>query len=157
MRRATTRPRPALACRPLVAALCLATTLAIHAGQYQPPQPAADGWPVADAAKLGWNTATLATLEDKTADGTYKKITSVVVADHGRLVYEHYFNDGSADLLNDIRSASKSLTARVRVIEMNDGEDSVDGRFHITDGAAPDRRPHEHGSQALAGRTDIVE
>lgn len=97
--------------RSIVAILCLAVALPVAAGQYQPPKAVADNWPVADAGKLGWDTATLGSLEDKVGDGTYKKITSVVVADHGRLIYEHYFNDGSADLLNDVRSASKSLTA----------------------------------------------
>ncbi|MGE7137612.1 serine hydrolase domain-containing protein [Luteibacter sp. NPDC031894] len=97
--------------RILAAIATLAFTLPVLAGTYRPPAPANDGWAVADAGKLGWHTATLSTLEDKVADGSFKKITSVVVADHGRLVYEHYFNDGSPDLLNDVRSASKSLTA----------------------------------------------
>ena len=35
----------------------------------------------------------------------------MVVADHGKLVYERYFNGGARDTLNDMRSASKSLTA----------------------------------------------
>ncbi|NID16471.1 serine hydrolase domain-containing protein [Luteibacter yeojuensis] len=102
---------PTFARRGLAALVVLGLTLPAAAGSYRPPVQASDGWPVADAARLGWNTATLATLEDKVADGSYKKITSVVVADRGRLVYEHYFNDGSPDRLNDIRSASKSLTA----------------------------------------------
>jgi CubicO group peptidase (beta-lactamase class C family) len=92
-------------------ALILAAALPVAATQYQPPAAASDGWPVADAGKLGWDAATLASLDDKMADGSFKSITSVLVVDHGRLVYEHYFNDGSADLLNDVRSASKSLTA----------------------------------------------
>jgi len=76
-----------------------------------PPTQGPDGWPVASAATLGWDTATLDSLPAKMADGTYKKITSVVVADHGRLVYEGYFNGGSADALDDVRSATKSVTA----------------------------------------------
>lgn len=110
MHRITRRPSfPGL--RHAVAALAFAIAFPASAGQYQPPKQANDGWPTADAGTLGWKTAILATVEDKIADGTYKKITSVVVADHGRLVYEHYFNGGSADLLNDVRSATKSLTA----------------------------------------------
>jgi CubicO group peptidase (beta-lactamase class C family) len=92
-------------------ALILAAALPVAATHYQPPAADSDGWPVADAGKLGWNAATLASLEGKMADGSFKSITSVLVVDHGRLVYEHYFNDGSTDLLNDVRSASKSLTA----------------------------------------------
>jgi CubicO group peptidase (beta-lactamase class C family) len=97
--------------RRAIAALTLGIVLPVSAGQYQPPKQANDGWPTADATTLGWKTATLAAVEDRIADGTYKKITSVVVADHGRLIYERYFNGGSADLLNDVRSATKSLTA----------------------------------------------
>ncbi|HEY0232427.1 MAG TPA: serine hydrolase [Dokdonella sp.] len=78
---------------------------------YQVPETLADGWPVGDATKLGWNTARFGGLEGRVADQTWKGITSVVVAQHGTLVYEHYFNDGARDHLNDIRSASKSVTA----------------------------------------------
>ncbi|HVI54067.1 MAG TPA: serine hydrolase [Luteibacter sp.] len=94
-----------------LSALIFAVAFPVTAATYQPPLASADGWPVADAGKLGWDTATLASLDGKMVDGSFKQITSVLVVDHGRLVYEHYFNDGSADLLNDIRSASKSLTA----------------------------------------------
>lgn len=78
---------------------------------YRPPERTGDGWPVADAGKLGWNVDRLAGVEAKVADGTYKSITSVLVADHGRLVYEAYFNGGARDTLNDMRSATKTLTA----------------------------------------------
>jgi len=95
--------------RILILALSLAALPA--AARYEPPKAGDDGWAVADAGKAGWNTTLLDTLDRKVADGTYKKITSVVVADHGRLVYERYFNGGSVDLLNDVRSATKSVTA----------------------------------------------
>ncbi|TCV96482.1 CubicO group peptidase (beta-lactamase class C family) [Luteibacter rhizovicinus] len=94
-----------------IAAFAACLALPALAGTYHPPEKRADGWAVADAAHLGWHTDVLAGLEDRIADGTYKKITSVVVVDHGRIVYEHYFNDGNPELLNDIRSASKSVTA----------------------------------------------
>ena len=41
--------------------------------------------------------------------GEFKKIGSVVVARHGKLVYEGYF-DGDASTLRDTRSATKSIT-----------------------------------------------
>ena len=40
--------------------------------------------------------------------GDFKKIGSVVVARHGKLVYESYF-DGDASTLRDTRSATKSI------------------------------------------------
>lgn len=81
------------------------------AARYETPRTTADGWPVADATTLGWHTDVLDGLDAKMADGTYRKITSVLVADHGRLVFERYYDGGSADTLNDVRSATKSLTA----------------------------------------------
>ena len=41
--------------------------------------------------------------------GDFKKIGSVVVARHGKLVYEAYF-EGDAATLRDTRSATKSIT-----------------------------------------------
>jgi CubicO group peptidase (beta-lactamase class C family) len=75
------------------------------------PDPLDDGWAVADAKALGWNTAVFETAEKKIADGTWKGTTSLIVADHGKLVYEGYFNEGKRDLLNDSRSLTKTVTA----------------------------------------------
>jgi len=77
---------------------------------YQAPASLVDGWSTADAGKTGWNMAKFAELESRIADQTWKGITSVVVVDHGKLVYENYFNGGARDTLNDMRSATKSIT-----------------------------------------------
>jgi CubicO group peptidase (beta-lactamase class C family) len=55
--------------------------------------------------------ARIVAVEPKIADNTFKDITSLLVVQDGRTVYEHYFNGNAADTLNDIRSASKSVTA----------------------------------------------
>ncbi|WP_350016346.1 serine hydrolase [Rhodanobacter sp. IGA1.0] len=55
--------------------------------------------------------ARLSSVEAKIADKTYKDITSIMVVQDGKTVYEHYFNGSTADTLNDVRSASKSITA----------------------------------------------
>lgn len=91
----------------LLASFCLSAA----AAAYIPPPAADDGWPVADAAGLGWDTAVLDDLEARVADKTYPGINSVLVAHGGRLVYEGYFNGGSRDTLNDMRSATKTVTA----------------------------------------------
>ena len=91
--------------------LCPLTAGAQPAAVYRAPETLADGWVTENAAKLGWNTAKFGDLERRIADQTWKGITSVVVAQHGKLVYERYFNGGARDTLNDIRSASKSVTA----------------------------------------------
>lgn len=60
-------------------------------------------------------------LESKITNDDYKKITSVLVNHKGNRVYENYFNDGSSDHKNDIRSASKSITALLFGMAIEDG------------------------------------
>jgi CubicO group peptidase (beta-lactamase class C family) len=49
-------------------------------------------------------------LEAAVRAGEFKKIGSVLIARHGKLVYEGYF-DGDANSLRDTRSATKSITS----------------------------------------------
>lgn len=60
-------------------------------------------------------------LEEKIAQQEYKQITSVLVQKDGNLLYEQYFNNGSSELLNDVRSASKSITAILFGMALEDG------------------------------------
>jgi CubicO group peptidase (beta-lactamase class C family) len=95
----------------LLASLLAVGALPLAAAGYQTPAKGADGWAVADARPAHWDSTRFDALEARLADQTYKGITSIVVAQDGKLVYEAYFNGGSVDQLNDIRSASKSITA----------------------------------------------
>jgi len=81
------------------------------ANGYVPPPKLDDGWAVADAAASGWNASTFAAMEAAIAAGAAPDTTSVLVAHDGELVYEHYFNDGGREVLNNPRSATKSVTA----------------------------------------------
>src|SRR5579864_2369489 len=51
----------------------------------------------------------LQAMETAIRAGDFKKIGSVVVARHGKLLYEGYF-DGDSGTLRDTRSATKSIT-----------------------------------------------
>ena len=90
-------------------ALFAATTSAPDlCGQARPT--ANDGWVVTDASSAGLDPDALTRMEKAAASGDLKKITSVLVARHGKLVYEKYF-DGDASSLRNTRSATKSITS----------------------------------------------
>jgi CubicO group peptidase (beta-lactamase class C family) len=52
----------------------------------------------------------LADLEQAIARGEYPKTTSVLIMRNGDLAYEGYFGEGSQELLNNTRSATKFMT-----------------------------------------------
>lgn len=68
-----------------------------------------DGWVMAVPASEGLSFAALVAMEKAIHAGEFKKIGSVLVARHGKLLYEGYF-DGDASSLRDTRSATKSIT-----------------------------------------------
>lgn len=53
----------------------------------------------------------LTDLTDKINKQEFKQMTSVLVSQNSKLVYEKYFNEGAVDFKNDMRSASKSITS----------------------------------------------
>jgi CubicO group peptidase (beta-lactamase class C family) len=63
--------------------------------------------------------ASFAKLEADVASGQFKKIGSVLVAQHGKVVYEKYF-EGDADALRDTRSATKTITGALIGLAVHD-------------------------------------
>ena len=94
---------------------CSLLFLCPHAGAQSP---APDGWISSDAVSAGLDAAALSALEKAVASGDFKKITSVLVARHGKLVYEKYF-DGDANSLRNTRSATKSITSMLAGIAID--------------------------------------
>jgi CubicO group peptidase (beta-lactamase class C family) len=81
-----------------------------NAGQADTPRSMKDGWPVASASSAGLSTERLQAMEAAIRGGEFKKIGSIVIARHGKLVYEDYFDGSDAMALRDTRSATKSIT-----------------------------------------------
>jgi len=90
------------------AALLCSTLLAAPVLAGAQPDAAGD-WPRASLGDGGLAADQLATLAADIHGGKLVKIGSVLIARHGRLIYEGYF-DGGPDTLRDTRSATKSIT-----------------------------------------------
>jgi CubicO group peptidase (beta-lactamase class C family) len=74
------------------------------------PQPTSDGWMTASPDSVGISQEPLAKMEQAIRSGEFKKIGSTLVARHGKLIYENYFDGNGGDALRDTRSASKTIT-----------------------------------------------
>ncbi|MFI8717085.1 serine hydrolase domain-containing protein [Stenotrophomonas sp. NPDC077464] len=75
----------------------------------------------APAAPPTLDPAPLAALEAAIARDDIKQVTSVLLLVDGKVAYEHYFNGADAETLNDVRSASKSVTALLVGAAIGDG------------------------------------
>lgn len=69
-----------------------------------------DGLSTADPAQEGFSVERLGEMEKAIQNGDFKQITSVLIARHGSIVYEHYFDNEGVDALRNTRSAAKTLT-----------------------------------------------
>ena len=95
-------------------AICLGILLAVGSpprdrAQAGSPQTGQDGLMTVAPETVGVTAKALHDMEAAIRAGEFKKIGSVLVARHGKLVYEAYF-DGDATTLRDTRSATKSIT-----------------------------------------------
>jgi len=95
----------------LIVLVCVSWSAALSA-QLAPsslPGSGKGGWPTGSVESAGISAKPLQDLETAVRAGDLKKISSVLIARHGKLVYETYF-DGDASTLRDTRSATKSIT-----------------------------------------------
>jgi CubicO group peptidase (beta-lactamase class C family) len=74
------------------------------------PPPVPDGWTPVPAESEGLSTARLRAMETAIRSGEFQKIQSVLVARHGKLVYEGYFDGSDAATPMNTRSATKTVT-----------------------------------------------
>jgi CubicO group peptidase (beta-lactamase class C family) len=80
-----------------------------------------DGFSVSSPASVGLDPTPIAGLADALARGDFPKTNAVLVVSGGKLVYETYSGIGGPDVLNDTRSAMKSVTALAIGIAIQDG------------------------------------
>jgi len=91
----------------LAAALLLAVPMAVQA--------APADWPTAAPAAEGLSAARLDAMSAAIKAGQFQQITSVLVARHGKLVFEAYYDEGKpnggAEARRNTRSVTKTVTA----------------------------------------------
>jgi CubicO group peptidase (beta-lactamase class C family) len=69
-----------------------------------------DGWGMATPVEEGFSGERLSEMQKAIQSGEFKAITSVLIARHGNIVYEHYFDSDGVDGLRNTRSATKTIT-----------------------------------------------
>jgi CubicO group peptidase (beta-lactamase class C family) len=108
---------------------------------YRPPTEQGDGWMVAAAPAERVSSDELGAIEGAIRHVDARKIGSVLVARHGKLIYEAYF-DGDASTLRDTRSAGKSVTSIMTGIAIDQHLlPGVDARVF---GYFADKKPFAH-------------
>lgn len=99
-------------------------------------------WQMTTPESAGISAAQLQAVETAIKANDYKKITSVLVARHGKLVYEGYFNGSDASALQNTRSATKTITSMLIGIAIDkhilSGVDAKVTSFF------PDKRPFQN-------------
>lgn len=82
---------------------------------------AQEEWEIAAPASVGLDDTRLKALDAKIRAGEFKKISSVLIARHGKLVHESYFDDGGVEALRNTRSATKTIAGMLTGIAIERG------------------------------------
>jgi len=116
--------------------------------------PASDRWPVADPDQENIDGKTPNALFAHLATDPTKDLKGMVILRRGKLGAESYFDGDDLNTLHDIRSATKSITATLMVITMQQhlvrgADDSTAGiRKGASESRAAARRLHLVTAQA---------
>lgn len=110
-----------------------------------------DGLEVATLISVGLQVSPLAALRQAVVGGSFPNTTSLLVLKDRNLVFEEYFGVGGREVLNDTRSAMKSVTA------LAVGAALADGALRSIDEPAfrwlADLTPFEHSGALKQGIT----
>jgi CubicO group peptidase (beta-lactamase class C family) len=131
--------------------LILLLATAQTAGAAGAPANLNDGLLVATPADVSLHSAPLEGLTPALVTSDYPDTTSVLIFKDERLVYERYFGAGGINVLNDTRSATKTLTALIV------GQAIASGALRSADQGAfdllPDLAPFKNDGELKRGIT----
>jgi CubicO group peptidase (beta-lactamase class C family) len=128
------------------AVLCL-----LAASAHAAPAAMRDGLEVAEPAEVSLHAGPLVALNASVIAAQFPDTTSVLVYRNGKFVFERYFGSGGINVLNDTRSATKTLTALIV------GQAIADGAVRSADQPAlelvPQLAPFGHDGELKRGIT----
>jgi len=115
------------------------------------PADLGDGLSVGTPSEVGLQRTPLESLTPEIIAAEYPATTSVLVFRHGRLVHERYFGTGGVNVLNNTRSATKTVTALAvgRAI----GEGALRSSEQPAFDLMPDLAPFQHDGETKRGIT----
>lgn len=109
---------------------------------HSPPEAKEDGWITSDLASVGLNAAPFRAIAEAIDAGKFTRITSVVVARHGKLVYEAHFDGAASQTLRNTRSVTKTVTSMLIGIAIERG--LLQGVSASIASFFPDKRPFQY-------------
>lgn len=80
-----------------------------------------DDWLKAAPSELNLDSEALDALDQQIRKGDYQKITSVLIARHGRIGFERYYDEAGASAMRNTRSVTKTITGILTGIAIEKG------------------------------------
>src|SRR5438270_7150733 len=106
------------------------------------PRTRGTGWATATLESAGVDAGQLRSLSDAIVRHDISKVTSVLIARHGRLVHETYFDGFDEDSMMNTRSATKTVTSTLVGIAIDRG--LLAGVDAPIIGFFPDKQPTQY-------------
>jgi CubicO group peptidase (beta-lactamase class C family) len=117
----------------------LALLCSLAGNTFAAPAAMRDGFEIAEPAEVSLHPAPLLALNAKVIAEEFPDTTSVLVYRNGKLVFERYFGAGGINVLNNTRSATKTLTAFIvgQAIEAGSLRSADERAFELLPQLAP--------------------
>lgn len=89
---------------------CLIGNLLLSGYAFANPQSHKSDWVIASPVTQKVDATKLVAMDDAIKKGAFQQITSVLIARHGQLVYESYYDTDGVEGMRNTRSATKTIT-----------------------------------------------